>query len=59
MITDNLSEKSRKDWPEIFERLTGKKWEKPTKDKRGITCEVKIDPKEVEQVMRMKPSRKI
>ena len=26
MIEDSLSEKSRKEWTEIYERLTGKKW---------------------------------
>jgi len=27
MIEDSLSEKSRKEWAEIYERLTGRKWQ--------------------------------
>jgi hypothetical protein len=41
MITDSLSERSKKEWPKIYERLTGKKWDNPTKG--PIKCETKIE----------------
>ncbi len=59
-FTDCLSEDTREAWPEIYERLTGKKWENPTKDKRGITCETKLeDIEEISKIMKEKPGRVI
>ena len=59
-FTDLLSEKSKANWPEIYQRLTGKKWENPTKDERGITCETKLeDIEEIDKIMRKKPERVI
>jgi hypothetical protein len=57
MITDSLSERSRKDWPEIYERLTGRKWENPIKDKRAIHLEAKLeDTQEIARIMEQSPS---
>jgi len=40
----------------IFEKFTGKKWENPTKDERGIKCEPQIeDISEIEKIMKKKP----
>ena len=59
-FTDLLSEKSRTSWPLIYKQLTGKKWKPPEKDKRGITCETKIeDLQEIDKIMRQKPERVI
>jgi hypothetical protein len=41
MITDSLSEKSKKNWPEIYKKLTGKKWTPSKKDKRAIEVKLK------------------
>jgi hypothetical protein len=53
-LTDCLNEKSKKAWPEIYERLTGKKWERLTKNGRGIECDVVI--KDVDKFMKEKPN---
>jgi hypothetical protein len=42
-FVDSLSEKGKQNWPELYEKLTGRKWENPTKDKRAIHCEAKIE----------------
>jgi len=55
-FVDCLSEDAREAWPLIYRRLTGKRWRAPKKDERGIECHVKIDPKEVEQVMKQTPN---
>jgi hypothetical protein len=56
-FVDSLSEKGRANWPEIYQRLTGKKWENPTKDKRGIKCETKLESlEEIDKLMRQKPN---
>jgi hypothetical protein len=42
-FVDSLSEQGKQNWAEIYKEFTGKKWENPTKDKRGIKCETKIE----------------
>lgn len=52
-----LTEESRLNWPEIYKKFTGKEWENPTKEERGIKCETKIeDLQEIDRLMR-KPGR--
>jgi len=56
MITDSLSEKSRRDLPEIYKKLTGRKWVPPKKDNRAIHCETKIENvAEISKLMKEKP----
>jgi len=57
---ESLSEKSREDWPEIYQKFKGKKWENPIKDERGIQAETKIeDIEEIDRLMRQKPNYSI
>jgi len=56
MITDSLSEKSRETWPEIYKKLTGRKWVSPKKD-QPIKCEPKIESlEEIDKLMRQRPN---
>jgi hypothetical protein len=56
-FTDSLSEKSKESWPEIYQRLTGRKWCAPEKDKRAIHLEVKIeDTAEIAKIMEERPN---
>ena len=56
-FVDSLSEKGKQNWVEIYRQFMGKKWENPTKDKRAIHCEVKIeDTEEIARLMAEKPS---
>jgi hypothetical protein len=53
-LTDCLSEQSKELWPSLYKKFTKRVWKPPKKDKRGITCEVKIDVTERE--LREKPN---
>jgi len=49
-LTDCLNEQSRERWPELYKRIKKREWKPPKKDKRGITCDVKIKAdKEIEK----------
>lgn len=47
-----LTESGKERWAELWKETTDMDFVPPKEDMRGIDCEVKIDPKEVEQVMK-------
>ena len=54
---ETLSETGRENWERLYKRLKRKKWEVPTKDERGITCETEMeDIPEIVRLMRQKPN---
>ena len=51
-----VSERTKANWEKVFQDAMGRKWEEPTGDERGITCETKIeDTTEIDKIMRQKP----
>jgi N-acetyl-anhydromuramyl-L-alanine amidase AmpD len=55
-FVDSLSEKGKVTWAELYEKFKGKKWESPTKDKRKIHLEGKLEAiEELEQIMKERP----
>ena len=54
---DLLSEATRQEWPQIYHKLTGKKWKQDKKDERGITTEVQLENlEEIDKIMRQVPN---
>jgi len=54
MIEDSLSEKSKEEWPKIFEKLTGRKW-KPKRKKDIDFSELESLP-EITKLMSERPN---
>jgi len=53
-IWKSLSEQSKPKWAELYEKLTGKKWEIPTKE--PDKCETILeDVSEIDKLMKEKP----
>ncbi len=51
-----LPESSKENWPEIYQRLTGRKWVPPKSGKPVIKCEAKIESlEEIDKLMRAAP----
>ena len=38
-----VSERTKANWEKVFQDAMGRKWEEPTGDERGITCETKLE----------------
>ena len=52
---ESLSEKGKQNWVEFCEKMG--KWENPTKDKRAIKCETKLeDVSEIAKLMEERPN---
>ncbi|MCJ7669542.1 MAG: hypothetical protein MUO61_03375 [Dehalococcoidia bacterium] len=55
-----LSKSSKENWPEIYQRLTGKKWAPPERDRRAIHCETKLESlEEIDKTMKEVPGYSI
>ena len=56
-FVDSLSEQGKANWLRLYKKFKRREWKPAEKDKRGITCETKIeDAEEIGRMMR-RPSR--
>jgi len=42
-FVDSLSESGKRNWLKLYKRFKYREWKPEEKDKRGITCETKIE----------------